>query len=267
MNTEHPNYYSIIPANVRYDNRLTDSAKLMYGEISSLVNKFGYCYASNTYFMKLYNSSKSKIQRIIKSLENCGHIKCTFVYGENTKDIKQRRIYLTQSINIVDNPVDNSVDNSKGGIKNDTRGGIKNDTHNNINIINIKEEDNNIARAREKHVEYEKPTRKQVLKFWIDETEHYSDILSLLATYEYNNWQDMNGKDIKYWKLVIKRAEKEAKENYDKKSKSKAPDEIYLDCYYRNIFIDNIKKQLSQENMCFERIDSIIKLKESENGE
>ncbi len=61
--TEQPSYYSVITANVRYDNRLTDSEKLLFAEITSLSNKRGYCTASNGYFATLYSVVKETISR------------------------------------------------------------------------------------------------------------------------------------------------------------------------------------------------------------
>ncbi|HCB4374975.1 TPA: helix-turn-helix domain-containing protein, partial [Salmonella enterica] len=52
---EQPNYYSIIPAHVRYDKELKPMEVIMYGELTALSNKYGYSYASNNYFAELYN--------------------------------------------------------------------------------------------------------------------------------------------------------------------------------------------------------------------
>ena len=66
---ERPNYYAIIPANIRYDNTLPPNAKLLYGEITALCNKDGYCHATNEYFAKLYSVSTRTITEWIKKLE------------------------------------------------------------------------------------------------------------------------------------------------------------------------------------------------------
>ena len=48
-----PNYWSVLPADVRYDKELKANEKILYSEITSLMNKDGYCYASNKYFSEL----------------------------------------------------------------------------------------------------------------------------------------------------------------------------------------------------------------------
>ena len=70
----NPNYYAIIPANVRYDNRLTPNAKLLYGEITALCNKEGFCWAKNDYFSNLYKVEVRTITRWISDLKKCDFI-------------------------------------------------------------------------------------------------------------------------------------------------------------------------------------------------
>jgi len=73
---EKPSYYAIIPANVRYSD-LKPNAKLLYGEITALSNKHGYCFASNNYFANLYNVNKNTISSWITDLKNKGFIEVT----------------------------------------------------------------------------------------------------------------------------------------------------------------------------------------------
>lgn len=110
--SEQPSYYSIITANVRYDNRLTDSEKLLFAEITSLSNKYGYCTASNGYFAKLYEVTKVTISRRIANLKDRGYLNVEIIREGN--EIKKRKLYpLTQMlrpINTNDNtPINNSV--------------------------------------------------------------------------------------------------------------------------------------------------------------
>ncbi len=86
------NYYAIIPAVVRYDKDLTDKAKLLYGEITCLCNKEGYCFATNNYFANLYNCTPRAIQLTISRLQEKGYIK---IIVENNY---QRKIYLTEAL-------------------------------------------------------------------------------------------------------------------------------------------------------------------------
>ncbi len=92
--SNHRSYYAIIPASVRYDNKLIPSAKLLYGEITALSNEKGYCWASNDYFAKLYDVSKTTIKSWLKSLEDNGHINRRVRYRPGTKEIEFRWISI-----------------------------------------------------------------------------------------------------------------------------------------------------------------------------
>ncbi|MEN0402096.1 helix-turn-helix domain-containing protein [Staphylococcus aureus] len=109
--TDQPSYYSIITANVRYDNRLTDSEKLLFAEITSLSNKYEYCTASNGYFATLYSVVKETISRRISNLNKFGYLKIEIIKDGN--EVKQRKMYpLTQSLIPIDAKINTPIDNS-----------------------------------------------------------------------------------------------------------------------------------------------------------
>ena len=136
---EQPSYYSIITANVRYDNRLTDSEKLLFAEITSLSNKFCYCTATNSYFAKLYEVVKETISRRISNLNKYGYLKIEII--KNGNEVKQRKMYpLTQSSIPIDvkinTPIDNSVNTPIDANVKENNTSINNTSNNNINRIN-----------------------------------------------------------------------------------------------------------------------------------
>lgn len=69
-------YYAVIPAEVRYDKSLKPNAKLLYGELTSLCSRSGYCWATNEYFAELYSLSVGTVSRLISQLESQGYIHC-----------------------------------------------------------------------------------------------------------------------------------------------------------------------------------------------
>tara|TARA_R100000655_G_scaffold30255_3_gene61004 strand:+ start:108 stop:707 length:600 start_codon:yes stop_codon:yes gene_type:complete len=97
---ENPNYWANIPANVRYSS-LKPNAKLLYGEISALSNKLGYCYATNNYFSELYKVNKNTVSSWISDLKDFGFIDIKIERNENKQVIK-RRIAITK---MMDTPI------------------------------------------------------------------------------------------------------------------------------------------------------------------
>ncbi|CAM3204963.1 helix-turn-helix domain-containing protein [Pediococcus acidilactici] len=118
MLDEKPNYYAIIPASVRYDRKLQPNAILLYGEITALTKKDGYCWAGDSYFADLYEVAKSTVQTWLKRLEQRGHIIRTVVYKDGSRQIKQRRITITDSLthnpNTYAKKLDNPTPENKG---------------------------------------------------------------------------------------------------------------------------------------------------------
>ncbi len=94
MNEEvKSNYYAIIPATVRYDKELKPAEKLLYGEITALANKNGYCFAKNRYFAELYDVTIVTVSRWISHLQSLGYI-IIFIERNEKNEIVSRKIYI-----------------------------------------------------------------------------------------------------------------------------------------------------------------------------
>ena len=91
---EKPNYYAIIPAEVRYSKALTPNAKLLYAEITALCNMNGKCTASTEYFCRVYEVSRASIQNWLSLLEKNGYITRVLIYRQGSKEILSRYIKL-----------------------------------------------------------------------------------------------------------------------------------------------------------------------------
>jgi len=89
-----PNYYAILTSEVRYNQNLTPNAKLLYAEITALINMNGVCFASNSYFANLYGKTKTTISKWVSELVKEGFIELSFTYKEGSKEIDNRYIRI-----------------------------------------------------------------------------------------------------------------------------------------------------------------------------
>lgn len=83
-------YYIVIPSEVLCDNNLIPSAKLLYGDITALCNKEGYCWEWNSYFASKYQVLERTIQRWINNLIENGYIERDIEYFDDTKQVSRR---------------------------------------------------------------------------------------------------------------------------------------------------------------------------------
>jgi hypothetical protein len=206
-----PNYYAVIPANVRYDKELKDKAKLLYGEIVALSNKEGYCWATNNYFAELYGVSKMTISRLIQELAKRKYIDIEMKYKEDSKEIVNRyiKISIYPIYKNIDTPIYKKLKDNNTSINNTS--------------INNKE---NIKRK------FIKPTIEQIKEYCLERNNNV-DSDKFFNYYEANGWvQGKSCKPIKDWKACVR--------TWEQKSKSENP----------KWFNDNItKEEMSEEEL------------------
>ena len=179
---EKPNYYAIIPAEVRYSKALIPNAKLLYAEITALCNMNGKCTASTEYFCRLYEVSKVSIQKWLKNLEDNNHIRRVNKYKLHSKQIECRVITL---VNVP----------SKEKFTDNT----------NINITNTNLTDSN------KKALFKKPTLVEVKNYCILRKNNI-EAEAFIDFYESKGWQI--GKEImKSWKACVRTWESREKKN------------------------------------------------------
>lgn len=131
---EKPSYFAVIPASVRYDKRLKPIERLLFGEITCLTNKDGYCFASSSYFAELYDTQRETISRYISNLAKYGYIKIEIDNG------CQRKIFLDGGVTKVSQGVtelsQGVIESSQGCDQTITGGCDQIVTHNNTSINN-----------------------------------------------------------------------------------------------------------------------------------
>ena len=60
--------YSIVPKEHLNNSKLNSTDKILLMHITALCNKYGYCSATNNYFVSIYNLSKTSISKSINKL-------------------------------------------------------------------------------------------------------------------------------------------------------------------------------------------------------
>ncbi len=166
----YPSYYTVIPSYIRYNKKLSYFEIILYSEIVALANKYGFTWASNNYFAKVFDTSNRTISRSINKMTDLQLIRVeidkeggnrrkiyinlfennNILYEEeqqevdhntNEKSLSESNTPIDKNVhtpidNSVDTPIDNSVHTpiDKNVYHNNTR--EFNTTRTNIKSIN-----------------------------------------------------------------------------------------------------------------------------------
>jgi len=86
------NYWIVIPTKLFFNGKGNKNSKGLYGLISSLAEKEGYCYASNNYLAEIIKTSSRTIRRWLNELKEMNYLRCE--YDETLKNSSKRKIYI-----------------------------------------------------------------------------------------------------------------------------------------------------------------------------
>ena len=204
-----PSYYGILTAEVRYDEKLPDKAKIMFSEVTALSNAKGYCNASNRYFADLYNRDPSTVSRWFKALRVRGHIAIELIY--QGKEVNERRIFPKGCKRFLEITIETNggvLHSVGGGVLRSVKGGSSSSVKENTTSLPSGKEENTKRGAKPLFI----PPTREVLarhmhgrillmqkvitgKFWaVYEADKF------LEWFEDSEWKTSKGKKMKDWK-------------------------------------------------------------------
>ncbi len=214
---KQPNFYSVIPATIRYDKELTPNAKLLFAEITALLQINGVCYASNKYFSELYGKNKVTISRWIKELKERGYISVSYTYKEGSNEIANRYMQICY-----------------GGLSKNDKGVLTKMLKSNTNKVNT----NTTYSNKERGVSFKKPLINDIKDYCLErknniDAEHFYDF------YESKGWVVGKTK-MKSWKACVRTWEQRQEKN---KSANMRMSKIHMHLQ-KNM---NVKEKLKQQ--------------------
>lgn len=105
---------AVIPTHILTMLGLSVQAKLLYVEISAATPIDGYCSKPATFFAELLHTSETTIQRYTRELVQADALRVVMEYKDDTREIRRRRIYLTEAAAIIEKRAEFTEDGSKG---------------------------------------------------------------------------------------------------------------------------------------------------------
>lgn len=184
---DKPSYYSIIPANVRYDKNLKANEKLLYSEITSLCNKSGICYASNKYFAELYEVDIATISRWVNNLIDNKYLYVKYDKNNQRNLSIDKDTLLTKKSIPIDEKVNTLLTKSSSIIIN------------NNNKLNKEEE----IQEEETIFDYYQSQLGELNRRQYEEIINY-ELSDELIKYAIDRTVDSNSKSFNYFKAILK---------------------------------------------------------------
>ena len=169
MSEDFRAFWAVIPATVLEDMSIPANAKILYGVISTLTKRKGYCYARNAQLAEAMHCSEDVIKRWVSALAEAGHIT---VHIEPDRKIGGKRRYIFPAL---PKPPDLSVPDDNG----DERPGTYGDK--NPGVEGQTSRSSNNKKKKEKEKEKARENRAQIDSYFAQIFAAYPQVLSALT--------------------------------------------------------------------------------------
>lgn len=163
-----------IPERVFLDKRLNANSKLLYGEISSLCYKEGYCWASNAYFAERHGVSKVSISKWVNQLIETGYIKSEIQYKKDSKEVEKRILTVAHPIKQNFNtPLTKVNDPIKENFNTPIKEKLKDNNTSSFNNTINNTSDNNLRHASSIYIYYRDSVNASLTKLQEQQIDHW----------------------------------------------------------------------------------------------
>ena len=108
-----PGYTAVLPPQVRYDRKLSQTAKLLFCEIMAMTDVKGYCWATNRYLAGLMGITKDRAGRLVSELAEHGYVTVEVIRSE-AGAVTERHLTVTALAMAALPPIGKNTDTPHG---------------------------------------------------------------------------------------------------------------------------------------------------------
>ena len=219
---ESAGYYAVIYADVLFNNDLSDAEKILCAHISTLQKKYGYCYASNTYFAKATGVHKNTVSKRINRIKSLGLLDVVLIYKPNSKDLDRRIMKLiTLPIN-KDIPINHSVDTPKPYDLTPINRTVDSPINHTVEVNSINSNIDKVNIDKVNSIKENKPSNLlEVEEYFIFKKSNKDEAENFFEYYENNGWK-VGRVAMKKWKYAANKWIKTARPKFNNEKPSLA---------------------------------------------
>tara|TARA_R110000823_G_scaffold78032_1_gene178001 strand:+ start:301 stop:1038 length:738 start_codon:yes stop_codon:yes gene_type:complete len=219
---ESAGYYAVIYADVLFNNDLSDAEKILCAHISTLQKKYGYCYASNTYFAKATGVHKNTVSKRINRIKSLGLLDVVLIYKPNSKDLDKRIMKLiTLPIN-KDIPINRTVDTPQPYDLTPINHTVDSPINHTVEVNSINSNIDKVNIDKVNSIKENKPSNLlEVEEYFIFKKSNKDEAENFFEYYENNGWK-VGRVAMKKWKYAANKWIKTARPKFNNEKPSLA---------------------------------------------